>query len=245
MTYADNLLMNQQRQADFLSGGALEGVRTEYEVLRLFRRCAEHFDFSHFLVARFPESERLGFAERLVISNWPTEMVRSYDGLGVFHESRLVTDVAQTKRPVTGGAELLAPRQAADIASGLAERFGFTTSVAFLLHTTAAEPFIVVYSGKSAEPDPEKLPALYFTSVQVFECLEQTFAPRPAARERLSGREIECLRWAAAGKSGDEIAIILGISAYTVSSYFKSATKKLDAVNRMQAIASALRLKII
>ncbi len=47
----------------------------------------------------------------------------------------------------------------------------------------------------------------------------------------LSAREVECLRWAAAGKSSDEIAIILDISAYTVSSYFKSAARKLDAVN--------------
>ena len=65
------------------------------------------------------------------------------------------------------------------------------------------------------------------------------------AREKLSSREVECLRWAAAGKSSDEIAIILGISAYTVSSYFKSATRKLDAVNRMQAIARAMRMKLI
>ena len=61
----------------------------------------------------------------------------------------------------------------------------------------------------------------------------------------LAGVQSSSSASAAAGKSSDEIAIILGISAYTVSSYFKSATRKLKAVNRMQAIAIALRLRLI
>ena len=81
--------------------------------------------------------------------------------------------------------------------------------------------------------------------MQLFECLEKTCSTGGSARDKLSSREIECLRWAAAGKSSDEIAIILGISVYTVSSYFTSATRKLEAVNRMQAIACAMRLKLI
>ena len=86
---------------------------------------------------------------------------------------------------------------------------------------------------------------LYFALLKVFEALEQTFETTASGREKLSAREIECLRWAAAGKSSEEIAIILGISVYTVSSYFKTATRKLDAVNRMQAIARAMRMQLI
>lgn len=232
----------------FLAGAALEAVRTEYEVLQLLRRCADHFGYSHFLVARFPEGDRRRFSERLVVSNWPADLVRSYDEFGVFHHSRLVADVAQTKRPVHGGARLLAPKEpmeAANAVAGLAERHGLSASTAFLLHATSGEPFIVVFSGSGRPAGEDSLAALYFASVQLFECLEQTFVQRPVSKEKLSGREIECLRWAAAGKSSDEIAIILGISAYTVSSYFKSAAKKLGAVNRMQAIALAMRMKVI
>lgn len=234
---------------EFLTGTALESVQTDYEALQLLRRCANHFGFSHFLVARFPDAEKHRFSERLLVSNWSSELVRTYDELDVFHLSRLVAEVAATKRPVHGNHELLAPKDAEQTAchgaAELAARHGLARSVAFLLHSTSGEPFLVVFSGNRVRLEAEELAGLYFGSVQLFECLEQTFSPASVSREKLSSREIECLRWAAAGKSSDEIAIILGISTYTVSSYFKTATKKLGAVNRMQAIASAMRLKLI
>jgi DNA-binding CsgD family transcriptional regulator len=63
--------------------------------------------------------------------------------------------------------------------------------------------------------------------------------------ESLSSREIECLRWSAAGKSSDEIAIILDLSPHTVVGYLKSAMRKLDSVNRMQAVARAFRYRLL
>ena len=57
----------------------------------------------------------------------------------------------------------------------------------------------------------------------------------------LSGRERECLKWAAAGKSSWEISRILGLSENTVTGYFKAATAKLGCVNRTQAVAEAIR----
>ncbi len=232
----------------FLGDAQLENVRTEYEVLQLLRRCTGHFGFNHFLLTRLPDGDRRRFSERLVISNWPAELVRGYDELGLYHTSRLVAEVAQTKRPVVGDRALLAPKEpgpANEAAVAIADRHGLAVSLAFLLHATAGEPFAMVFSGKEPLRRPDDLPQLYFAAVQLFACLEQTFVRHPVVKDRLSGREIECLRWAAAGKSSDEIAIILGISAYTVSSYFKSAAKKLGAVNRMQAIASAMRMKLI
>lgn len=249
MREPDKTAPGQDWFPELLTTEALELVGTEYEVLRLMRRCTSTFGFSHFLVTRFPDGERPRFSERLLVSSWPAELVRSYDELGVFHISRLVAEVAVTKRPVLMDGTFLAPKETLQMeesgATGLVERFGLEGSLAFLLHSTAGEAFIVVYSGKQSALESAELARIYFSTVQLFECLERTFAAGPTTREKLSGREIECLRWAAAGKSSDEIAIILGISAYTVSSYFKTAAKKLGAVNRMQAIASAMRLKLI
>ncbi|MGO8666484.1 helix-turn-helix transcriptional regulator, partial [Rhizobium ruizarguesonis] len=45
--------------------------------------------------------------------------------------------------------------------------------------------------------------------------------------EALTRREIECLRWSAAGKSSDEIALILDLSSHTVAGYLTSAMRKL------------------
>jgi LuxR family transcriptional regulator, quorum-sensing system regulator CciR len=62
----------------------------------------------------------------------------------------------------------------------------------------------------------------------------------PAAT--LSQREVECLRWAAAGKTDSEIAQIIARSHATIRFHVRSAIGKLDAVNRSQAVFKASQL---
>jgi len=57
----------------------------------------------------------------------------------------------------------------------------------------------------------------------------------------LSPRERECLKWAAVGKSEWEISQILGISEHTSEKHLLNAKAKLGAVNRVQAVAEAIR----
>lgn len=61
----------------------------------------------------------------------------------------------------------------------------------------------------------------------------------------LSRREVECLRWAAAGKTTSEMARILALSEYTVNHYLNRATRKLDSVNRVQTVVKAMRAGLI
>ncbi len=243
------MLLQQGWSPEFLSSANIETVQTEYEVLHLMRQCATHFRFSHFLVARFPVNGQQRFSERLLVSNWPADLVRKYDAMNLFHVSRLAIDTGMTKLPVQGDSALLAPADWESAQAGeaitLAESYGLSASTALLMHSTTSDPYLMVFSGTRSPLARPELSELHFAALQLFECLEKTFVTTTANREKLSSREVECLRWAAAGKSSDEIATILGISVYTVSSYFKSATRKLQAVNRMQAIAIALRLRLI
>jgi len=75
----------------------------------------------------------------------------------------------------------------------------------------------------------------------------QLMAPQDetASRARLTERETECLRWAALGKSEWEISRILGISEHTVERHLLNAKSRLGAVNRVQAVAEAIRLGLI
>jgi DNA-binding CsgD family transcriptional regulator len=61
----------------------------------------------------------------------------------------------------------------------------------------------------------------------------------------LSPREAECLRWAAAGKTDNEIGAILTISPRTARFHIENAKRKLGVSTRIQAVAEALRLKAI
>ena len=63
--------------------------------------------------------------------------------------------------------------------------------------------------------------------------------------EKLNEREIECLQLVGNGMKSEAIGDRLNLSVHTVNAYLGSATTKLNAVNRIQAIAKAIRLGII
>lgn len=53
----------------------------------------------------------------------------------------------------------------------------------------------------------------------------------------LSAREMEILEWVRAGKTNHEIGMILNISAFTVKNHMQRIFRKIDVVNRTQAVA--------
>lgn len=53
----------------------------------------------------------------------------------------------------------------------------------------------------------------------------------------LSGRELEIMEWVMKGKTNQEIGMILDISAFTVKNHLQRIFKKLDVLNRAQAVA--------
>ena len=60
-------------------------------------------------------------------------------------------------------------------------------------------------------------------------------------RPGLTPREIECLKWAAEGKSEWEISAILHVSEHTADKHLANAHRKLGAANRGHAVALAIR----
>jgi DNA-binding CsgD family transcriptional regulator len=57
-----------------------------------------------------------------------------------------------------------------------------------------------------------------------------------AQEHNLSQRESEILAWVALGKTNPEIGSILGISSFTVKNHVQRILKKLDVINRTQAV---------
>lgn len=102
---------------------------------------------------------------------------------------------------------------------------------------------LLTCGAEASEPD---LGAIYIQLVSASR-FEQTQRAGRRVRDRsvLNPRELECLSWVAAGKTSSEIARITSLSEHTVNHYLQVCCKKLDTVNRIQAVATALRLSLI
>jgi DNA-binding CsgD family transcriptional regulator len=61
----------------------------------------------------------------------------------------------------------------------------------------------------------------------------------------VSAKELDCLKWTAAGKTALEASIILGISERTVRFHLNAAREKLDCVTTTQAVAKAIAHHLI
>lgn len=69
--------------------------------------------------------------------------------------------------------------------------------------------------------------------------------PKSTKRSTVTSREQEILKWIYLGKSNFEIGTILGISPLTVKNHVQKILRKLNVVNRAQAVGKALDLRIL
>jgi transcriptional regulator EpsA len=59
----------------------------------------------------------------------------------------------------------------------------------------------------------------------------------------LSARELEVMQWVRMGKTNPEIAIILNLSTFTVKNHMRRIYRKLDVLNRAQAVGCLDRMR--
>jgi LuxR family quorum-sensing system transcriptional regulator SolR len=67
----------------------------------------------------------------------------------------------------------------------------------------------------------------------------------PESTAQLNVREREVMRWTAEGKTSYEIGRILIISTGTVNYHINNAVRKLNAVNKIQAVVKAALLGLL
>jgi DNA-binding CsgD family transcriptional regulator len=207
----------------------LPEVLTLYHAKRALRRIAEFNAFSAFvLLAVKTTGSSVGVD--MVTSSWPTDPCEALRGPG-------------------GDAAELRNRLAEDI-----QPFLLSARQATLVGTPGAAALCLpVFSDRSrgalvfslcSAPPAGAYSDLHLYALYLFARLAHLDKPRGIA-VTLAPRELDCLRWSAAGKTSGEIAAILGVSENTVNSYLAAAAQKMNAVNRVQTVAQAIRLGLL
>jgi DNA-binding CsgD family transcriptional regulator len=116
-------------------------------------------------------------------------------------------------------------------------------------HDRKEQPYLFVFAARAEitrQTAAELLAISHGIALNYLEA-NQAEAPKPGrdALQKLSQRELECLLWTAEGKTSEDIAIILQLSVHTINHYLTAATRKLNAVNRLHAVARAMRLGLL
>ena len=125
---------------------------------------------------------------------------------------------------------------------------GFHSGIALALHLPRGRHFLIGVDRDHALPDSgaelTRITAeLHLFAVHAQEAALRLMGPQPTFVDRPAptARELETLRWTMEGKTAWEVGRILGISEQTVARHLHNATRKLDAVNKHQAVIKALR----
>ncbi|TGQ39498.1 MULTISPECIES: helix-turn-helix transcriptional regulator [unclassified Mesorhizobium] len=120
-----------------------------------------------------------------------------------------------------------------------------TNGIGFPVHADRGHCGVVVFLGMEIALPEDALYEIHARCFSLFAAVAR-IRPSDAGRTRsISKRELECLKLTANGNTSEEIARLLKLSVHTANQYLTQSTQKLNAVNRNQAVAKALRLGLI
>ena len=226
---------------------SLELLRTEYSI------AAGNLGFDKFAyLAVHTTSGSSG--NPLLISTYPTAWTTHYMDQNYFNFDPVVLRGSRSVLPFTWGTENITSRlrdnqkRLFDEAGEFGIRVGFTVPV----HGHGGE--FAGLTVASNDPDQEflkriddkrhilHLMAIYYHA-RVSEIVRSPNLDTESIH--LTDREVECLLWAASGKSAWEIGTILGIAKTTVLFHMKNLKNKLGVFTTSQAVAKSIILGLI
>ncbi len=219
----------------------LDAAGTVYDIFQVLKRIGTEFCLPHFLVTGAPRPEPRQFANRVKLTNWDNELLQLCIEEKVF-EQPLFTHPRISVLPSAASCSdfIEAPRYAAlhSTLRHLINR-GHDTFAHFPVMADNGVWGGITFTG-SREPVTkqemihlEHIAALTFVKLVSLSGVEDEENP-------LNRREIECLRLTADGMSVKDIAVNVEISVHTVQYHINNAVRKLDAKNKVHAIAIAL-----
>ena len=221
---------------------------TAYDIFRLLRSISTSFGYSHFLIIDLPASGMSSLSAVSVISNWPPELVNAYDAYKLMEDSPIFEGLLQSTNPIIWEIGQTSGRRTAErqtLSDSLFEEFGLISGVDFSVHTAKGSRGVVSFAGNRPVPCAWELMELSFLSALVYERLKSFSPSKSTVDTILSRREQECLQWTAAGKTSQEIAVILGLSEHTVNHYLSTVCQKIDAHNRAHMVSKAMRMGLL
>jgi LuxR family transcriptional regulator, quorum-sensing system regulator SdiA len=207
--------------------------RTDF--FRAFKMHAKYYDLGSFLVFRLSGFAAESALSRLcTLADMSSEAVAALEQMNVQDHYALLTSLAALRKP----------RILLESETPLGKIFEAARLIVIPAIAEGGEKFVLLLGDARLNREETEMVNLVYdfsNALRRFSDSEGLDTEAPKFRKR----EIEVIEWTAEGKTSADIAIILGLSEYTVNEYIASAMKKLDAVNRIHLVTKAIRLGVV
>ncbi|MFT3803162.1 MAG: autoinducer binding domain-containing protein [Burkholderiaceae bacterium] len=183
-----------------------------------------------------------------LVNNYPEQWRERYAQAAYLDIDPSIKLAARTQRPIlwsdalfADAPDLWSEAQAADLRVGWAQsRFDGTGAGSLLTLARSHEPL------RKSELTSKAMRLNWLVSLSHEAFTRVLVNPRAqSVKAPLTPREIEVLKWAADGKTNEDIAAILTISEDTVKFHARNFVSKLQATNRMHAVVRAVVLGLL
>lgn len=220
---------------------AATSARSLGDVAAALAMLAAHAGATRYLLIDLPKTHAVE-ATRIVACDWPHVAVEI---LGLPAMARIALAIGAPAPGAAPRSYTRVPAAALDrlVETGMAGTlygFGLRELAAAPVYAGAADGLIVLSSDVEGSIDLGRLGTAQVLGGYLWSRLNDG-RDITAVGDPLSTRERECLAWVSEGKTTEEVAVILGVSANTVNRYILHATQKLSVANRTMAIAVAIR----
>lgn len=217
------------------------------QVIDAMARSLGVFGFEHFVVTQLPGPQDR-FEQTVISRKWPIGWFELYTREDYVRVDPVIRRCRETVQPFKWFEAAYDP-QREPRAREVMERaydFGMRRGFSLPVHGPDGYGGCLSMSGSHLDLDHRTKPAIHLMAMYAFDRLRQLGQTDCQKNKNpLTEREQEVLRWAAAGRSAAKIADLLHITERTVTCHTVNAMRKLDALNKTQAVAYAIQRRLI
>ncbi|MEW6644983.1 MAG: LuxR family transcriptional regulator [Pseudomonadota bacterium] len=213
------------------------------DILDRFHAAIAHFGYTTFIFTGLPNlTER--FEQKVLLKHWPEEWFQTYTREQYILDDPVGWFCRSAAEPFEWSEARYDPdkQPRSHQVMNAASEFGMRRGLCVPVHGLLGLDWCVSLGGDKLDLSPLAKASVHLMAVYAFNKARRApallaMAPFP----RLTAREREVIAWTAAGKSAWETSCILGIAVDTVNKHAASAARKLNATNKTQAVAEAIR----
>lgn len=242
--------MSLIRQTSFDIIHRLRSADSHADIYAELKRTGAVFGYDVFLLGGLPHSTHQNLLDCIMVSGWPMAWAERYQTKRYLHRDPVIRHIRATTEPFLWEEAVEQGSPDGALVMDEARAFGLLEGFCVPFHDLDGNEAGVSFGGEQIRLSEDERAGLHLVAIYAMsqakalarQQVGTSLEPETAA---LTAREIECLRWAADGKTAWETSVILQISARTVEHHLANAARRLNAVGRVHSVAEALRRRLI